>query len=744
MIRVNTRRFGMARKIALLAWSITLVTIVIFVLVIIPEQKRLFVDNLQSKARGIAVSLRDVATRAVVATDYSTLVDHCLQVLKGDPSIDFLVITKNNGESWIHDKSGWRYSHLSGEWLPEARVPTSSIGVASMFQRRVLQYSQPFDYSGITLGWVHVGLSLEGYDQSVATVYRRTGMLALVCILLSLVASVLFARFQAGPIRTLQSVVLRIARGDLSARAAIKTGDEVESLADSFNSMASSLLQRDKILESVQFASQHLLGAPDWRTVATEVLTHIGRAAELSRACILENHTGEKGEILTSERFQYVSPAAPWLLELPKRENFPCYGAGLETWADCLKQGRVFCAIVSELSAAEQAMLAPQRLKSIIMVPIRIEGAWWGQLGFGDCVRKRIWTDPEVDSLRALADMLGTAIARQRAQNALIEAKQTLEHRVKERTRELEEQVAAKERARAELAEAQQELVVASREAGMAEVATGVLHNVGNVLNSVNVSATLIREKLRRSEIPTLSRVGAMLREHEADMAQYLATDSKGKLVPPFIIQLAQHLEHEHAALQNEYEQLARNVEHIKEIVAMQQNYARLSGFMEEVSIATLVDDALELNTAGLARHGITINRNYSNVPPLMVDKHKVLQILVNLLHNARYALDESRAQAKQLTVGISNGGDFVKITVADNGIGIPQQNLTRIFSHGFTTRARGHGFGLHSGANAAKEMGGQLYAFSDGPGMGAVFTLELPVSNQKLQDETVQYASQE
>jgi len=474
------------------------------------------------------------------------------------------------------------------------------------------------------------------------------------------------------------------------------------------------------------------------------VLTHIGRAAELSRACILENHTGEKGEILTSERFQYVSPAAPWLLELPKRENFPCYGAGLETWADCLKQGRVFCAIVSELSAAEQAMLAPQRLKSIIMVPIRIEGAWWGQLGFGDCVRKRIWTDPEVDSLRALADMLGTAIARQRAQNALIEAKQTLEHRVKERTRELEEQVAAKERARAELAEAQQELVVASREAGMAEVATGVLHNVGNVLNSVNVSATLIREKLRRSEIPTLSRVGAMLREHEADMAQYLATDSKGKLVPPFIIQLAQHLEHEHAALQNEYEQLARNVEHIKEIVAMQQNYARLSGFMEEVSIATLVDDALELNTAGLARHGITINRNYSNVPPLMVDKHKVLQILVNLLHNARYALDESRAQAKQLTVGISNGGDFVKITVADNGIGIPQQNLTRIFSHGFTTRARGHGFGLHSGANAAKEMGGQLYAFSDGPGMGAVFTLELPVSNQKLQDETVQYASQE
>ena len=135
-------------------------------------------------------------------------------------------------------------------------------------------------------------------------------------------------------------------------------------------------------------------------------------------------------------------------------------------------------------------------------------------MGFDDCACERTWTDAEVDSLRALADMLGAAIARQRVQDALLEAKQTLEQRVSERTRELQEQVAAKEKARAELAETQQELIVASREAGMAEVATGVLHNVGNVLNSVNVSTTLIREKLRRSEISTLGKVCDLLQQH--------------------------------------------------------------------------------------------------------------------------------------------------------------------------------------------------------------------------------------
>ena len=109
------------------------------------------------------------------------------------------------------------------------------------------------------------------------------------------------------------------------------------------------------------------------------------------------------------------------------------------------------------------------------------------------------------------------------------------------------------------------------------------------------------------------------------------------------------------------------------------------------------------------------------------LEKHKILQILVNLLRNAKHACQESDRADKRLTVRVINGDGRVRISVIDNGIGIPPENLIRIFSHGFTTKKDGHGFGLHSGALAAKEMDGSLTVHSDGPGQGSTFTLELP-----------------
>jgi signal transduction histidine kinase len=114
------------------------------------------------------------------------------------------------------------------------------------------------------------------------------------------------------------------------------------------------------------------------------------------------------------------------------------------------------------------------------------------------------------------------------------------------------------------------------------------------------------------------------------------------------------------------------------------------------------------------------------------VEKHKVLQILVNLIRNAKYACDESGRKDKQMIVRVSNGDNRVRISVKDNGIGIPQENLTRIFNHGFTTKKDGHGFGLHSGALSAKELGGSLEVHSEGKNQGAMFTLELPLSQKE------------
>jgi PAS domain S-box-containing protein len=275
-------------------------------------------------------------------------------------------------------------------------------------------------------------------------------------------------------------------------------------------------------------------------------------------------------------------------------------------------------------------------------------------------------------------------------------------------------------------------LIETSRHAGMAEVATGVLHNVGNVLNSVNVSATLVCDRIRQSRTAGLTKMAALLREHEAELAEFLTTDSRGKMVPSYLNTLAEHLATEQAEILKELGSLTKNIEHIKDIVTMQQSYAKVSGIVENLPLTELLEDALRINAAGLARHGVQVLREFEEVPPVAVDKHKVLQILVNLMQNAKYAMDDARREDKRLIVGISQSTDRVRISVKDNGVGIKPENLTRIFSHGFTTRKNGHGFGLHSGALAAKEMGGSLSAHSDGPGTGATFVLELPRAQMK------------
>jgi len=274
------------------------------------------------------------------------------------------------------------------------------------------------------------------------------------------------------------------------------------------------------------------------------------------------------------------------------------------------------------------------------------------------------------------------------------------------------------------------ELLGASRQAGMAEVATGVLHNVGNVLNSVNVASACVADGLRRSKAANLFKVVAMLREHQENLGEFITQNPKGKQLPGYLAQLAKHLAGEQTAALNELAQLQRDIEHIKEIVAMQQSYARVSGLTEKVKATDLVEDALRMNEGALARHQVQLVREYeSPLPEIIVEKHKVLQILVNLIRNAKCACDESGSSDKRLTLRLTNGDDRLRIAVVDNGVGIPPENLTRIFSHGFTTRKDGHGFGLHSGALAAKELGGALLAHSDGPGHGAVFTLELPLN---------------
>jgi C4-dicarboxylate-specific signal transduction histidine kinase len=375
---------------------------------------------------------------------------------------------------------------------------------------------------------------------------------------------------------------------------------------------------------------------------------------------------------------------------------------------------RVFAGILSGVLAVSLlvAVVVSRRLEHVILDPLSYLGK----------VAKRIArrNDYSLRAQKFVEDELGAFTDAFNGMLAQIEQRDTaLRHEIAERTR-----------AEAELQRVHRQLVEASRQAGMAEVATGVLHNVGNVLNSVNVSASLLAEKFSRSKVAHLAQATAMLREQGGDAARFLLEDPKGRLLPGYFAEISAHLGREQSEACAELERLHKHVEHIKEIVAMQQTYARVAGFLEPLSLQDLVEDALAMDAGSFERHGVWVVRDYACAPVVLADKHRALQVLVNVFRNARQAMSEKDDAERRLTISIGPaGGRLTEVRIRDCGIGIAPENLTRIFSHGFTTRKGGHGFGLHSAALAAQQLGGRLRAESAGLGCGATFILELPLA---------------
>jgi ligand-binding sensor domain-containing protein/signal transduction histidine kinase len=323
--------------------------------------------------------------------------------------------------------------------------------------------------------------------------------------------------------------------------------------------------------------------------------------------------------------------------------------------------------------------------------------------------------------------------------NHLIANEKKLVTLVNERTQSLREEVEAKERARAELAQAQQHLMELSRRSGMAEVATGVLHNVGNVLNSVNVGASVISDRVRNSRIENLVAAVKLLDEHTADFANFIQNDQKGQRLMPYLSKLASYLQSERHQVLLEVEALMTHVDHIKEIVSTQQDYAKMSALIEMVYLPKLVEDAYRMVEPNFKRHHVKFRADFENVPSVSAARHQVLEILVNLFSNAQQAVIEHNGPERQVHVFVKRlREDRVQVLVRDTGIGLSPENLTRIFAHGFTTKQDGHGFGLHSGALAARQMGGSLRAESEGVGRGATFVLELPAVDSTSESDAM------
>jgi signal transduction histidine kinase len=285
----------------------------------------------------------------------------------------------------------------------------------------------------------------------------------------------------------------------------------------------------------------------------------------------------------------------------------------------------------------------------------------------------------------------------------------------------------ARVRAVLRMSQLQADLRSKSRQAGMAEIANNVLHNVGNVLNSVTISAGLVSNAVRDSEVLGLGKAVALLNQHAADLGDFLTHDQKGRMLPDYLETLVGALTAERQAVVSELDALTKGIDHIKDIVATQQAYAGSVSVFQAVLVEDLIEDALRISADGTAPEQITIVRDFAQVPVLPLDKPRLLQILVNLIDNAKRAMDSTSNRSHLMALRVDVVDNRLRIRVEDNGEGIAPENLARLFSYGFSTRKNGHGFGLHSCALAARQMGGTLTAHSDGPGLGATFTLELP-----------------
>jgi two-component system, NtrC family, sensor kinase len=267
-------------------------------------------------------------------------------------------------------------------------------------------------------------------------------------------------------------------------------------------------------------------------------------------------------------------------------------------------------------------------------------------------------------------------------------------------------------------------------------VAINVLHNVGNVLNSVNVSAALANQQVRKSRIANLHKVATLLADHAATLAQFLTDDERGKNLPAYVGELSTELDREQREILGELASLTANIDHIKRIVNAQQASTRASSSMWELlDPHALLEEGLRISIDSVGLRGVHIEKRCDPVPVIMADKHQVLQILVNLFANAARALSACPPGERRLSISLgcsTRRPEHVVFTVVDNGVGIPPENLVRIFEHGFTTKAdRAGGYGLHSAALAANLMGGRLSVESQGWGAGATFTLELPIRPQ-------------
>ena len=496
------------------------------------------------------------------------------------------------------------------------------------------------------------------------------------------------------PIGVLTHAADRIAAGYYGEEVEVKSGDEIQRLASSFNKMSldlegtyADLFAKNQLLEQARADLESFN-----RDLEHKVATRTKQLAESeSKFRTLFEESADAILVGTENEFLDCNPA---MLEM----------LGCETKAELL--GLKPNDLYPELQPDGQ--LSGQKLKDIYL------HAYTQGSQMFEWVSKRLDGTTFDTEIVVTSFPLNDRMVLHKVYRDITERKETEEA----------------------LRVIQQRLVENAHTAGMAEIATGVLHNIGNILNSVNISTEEISLTLKNSKVEGFIRANELVEDHEGDLSHFFAEDPKGKLIPGYYQTLAKAVLEEHHIMTEEVMELTEKVGIMRDVISTQQSYAKSSLYTEDVFITGLVEDALKLQMASLAKHGVKIERHYIDDPRGTVSKVKLIHVLTNLIKNSREAMVAAKHGGIRAVLRISVKqleANLMEIRISDNGCGIGPEHLDKIFNHGFTTKDQGHGFGLHTCANFMTEMGGTLHAESGGLGKGASFVMRFPLNQQDL-----------
>ncbi|TWT80152.1 Sensor protein ZraS [Planctomycetes bacterium CA13] len=635
------------------------------------------------EARGttLASSLSDTYAKSLYREDYEVVINHTMEVLSANPDIESIIV-KANGDIMVFNKDGY-------DFLPEDTEPNHS----SVLRTHLTQGDLITD--GMDLGKFEIRLSLAELDREVGRMHRRSIYEVLACFILVLSVCWFVGQRLTKPIRNLERVMTRMTDGDRSARATVDCDDEIGCMAIAFNQMLDKLQSTEaSLLEANQTLEERVLERTEELSLANSTMV---REIEQRKLIEVELRRSE-------ERYDLAVNGVEdgiWDWDLEKASD-----GTVNYRSDRFKQ----------LLGYEPAEDPPHFSEYVLADDLP---------SVKDAITKHLSAETAGLDIEFRGTMKSGEYRWYRVRGKCVRNNQGVATRLVGSLSDIN----AQKDSQKELMRLHQEMVAMSHQAGMAEVASGVLHNVGNVLNSVCVSAALVCESLETSRASQLGQIADMLDEHSDNLNHFITEDDRGRRIPRYLGTLAKNLMGERAITMENIDRVCKKIEHIKEIVSRQQEFARVCGVEQQIDLRDVIEDAIKIPHVGYEHCGIELVRKYEGHPKTLTDKHKLLQILVNLLGNAKQAVSEADVDSKKIIVHLSQPSlDRAIVSVIDNGVGIAKEHHDSIFSHGFTTKSDGHGFGLHSCALAMEQLGGSIRFGSDGVGQGATFTLNLPL----------------